>query len=74
MSRCLDIPAQNWQSSDEARKSWDIVPEPQGHPQTPSRRAVRTVQLAVEIVGVEGAGELKDGVPPVQPGLLLPPV
>lgn len=55
-------------------KAGTLYLSPQATPRPPSRRAVRTVQLAVEIVGVEGAGELKDGVPPVQPGLLLPPV
>ena len=40
----------------------------------PSRKVVRTIQLAVEMAGVESARELKDGVPPVQLGLLLPPV
>jgi len=59
------------QSGDEARHSWDtelITPSPN------SKRTVRTVQLAVEMAGVESARELKDGIPSVQPGLLLSPV
>lgn len=62
------------QSGDEARHSWDTELIPEVTPRPNSKRTVHTVQLAVEMAGVESARELKDGIPSVQPGLLLSPV
>lgn len=71
-------PALRRHSSDESklhRSLKEAEPESQGDLPRPShRKVVRTVQLAVEMAGAESARELKDGVAPVQPRLLLPSV